>query len=1129
MKTKKMLKIISIIIVIIIIFFMIMMNKKESTILKKQAQLPNSATMQTQQTEDIYDVILFFGQSNMAGFMSIGIEERYNLTDSNTVKEYSSRTGIDEDIINRSWVTSYTVPLVEPNTVFEYHTLDNSLYDLSDLNEDGYIADGATIEPKKYNGEGLYYDYINNKFFGMWSTGRPSWIKENSYTFSNAYGTNMMNEFAKYYYEKTGHKVVCVNTAQGGQAIANFTPGTIIQDAAGTNIKLYDAMSNKYLNAIKYLQDHNMKIGNKSFVMFQGENEAGHNSSSIISTYKSNFQKIKNQLKQDLGINQGAIVLTGHYPGLYEGVSYAEGVKSIHEAQTQLINENEDIILGSDFPYKHYVPGEEDYNNTELYDYKANMGGVDYDTALENAKLVVGSKYDDNLFHFTSAALSQIGKETAINMYNSMIANIAETTVTLNQNSYIYDGTEKQPEVVVKDGDTTLTKGVDYTISYTNNINAGTAKVIITGKGIYTGSKEISFEIKKAQIEAKISGYTGIYDGTNHGISIEVIKPEEGATIKYGTEEGNYTQTVSPTYTEPGRYTIYYEITAQNYETKTGREQIEISLKTIENANVTLENTEYIYDGTEKQPEVIVKDKDTTLTKGVDYTISYTNNINAGTAKVIITGKGVYTGSKEISFEIKKAQIEAKISGYTGIYDGTNHGISIEVIKPEEGATIKYGTEEGNYTQTVSPTYTEPGRYTIYYEITAENYETKTGSEQIKISLKTIENAKVTLENTEYIYDGTEKQPEVVVKDEDTILTKGVDYTISYTNNINAGTAKVIIAGKGIYTGSKEITFEIEKAQIEAKISGYTGTYDGINHGISIEVIKPEEGATIKYGTEEGNCTQTISPTYTDPGTYTIYYEITAENYETKTGNAQIQIKEKQEEIKPIIEINVNEYTGIYDGTNHGISIEVIKPAEGATIKYATEDGNYILTQTPMYKNAGTYTIYYEITAKGYETKTGSAQIKINKKDISQIKVNLKTTSYIYDGEEKQPEVEVNDGNTILMKDMDYTLKYSNNINIGTATVTIEGKRNYTGIITKEFEIREKKETQKPNEDNITSPTEEDEIDNNKNPEESQKDNSIATGIIPKAGIKKSSIIIGIVITIGISIVCFIKYKKWNI
>src|SRR5699024_2797727 len=133
----------------------------------------------------------------------------------------------------------------------------------------------------------------------------------------------------------------------------------------------------------------------------------------------------------------------------------------------------------------------------ELYDYKANMGGVDYDTALENAKLVVGSKNDDNLFHFTSAALSQIGKETAINMYNSMIANIAETTVTLNQNSYIYDGTEKQPEVVVKDGDTTLIKGVDYTISYIDNINAGTAKVIIAGKGIYTGSKEITFEIEK--------------------------------------------------------------------------------------------------------------------------------------------------------------------------------------------------------------------------------------------------------------------------------------------------------------------------------------------------------------------------------------------------------------------------------------------------------------------------------------------------------------------------------------------------------------------------------------------------------------------------------------------------------
>ena len=182
-----------------------------------------------------------------------------------------------------------------------------------------------------------------------------------------------------------------------------------------------------------------------------------------------------------------------------------------------------------------------------------------------------------------------------------------------------------------------------------------------------------------------------------------------------------------------------------------------------------------------------------------------------------------------------------------------------------------------------------------------------------------------------------------------------------------------------------------------------------------------------------------------------------------------------------------------------------------------------------MYKNAGTYIIYYEITAKGYETKTGSTQIKINKKDISQIKVDLKTTSYIYDGEEKTPEIEVSDGNTILTKDLDYTLRYTNNINIGTATVTIEGKRNYTGIITKEFEIREKEEIQNPNEDNMTPSNEENKIDNNKNPGESQKDNSIATGIIPKTGIKKSFIMIGIGIAIVISVSCFIKYKKWNI
>ena len=52
-------------------------------------------------------------------------------------------------------------------------------------------------------------------------------------------------------------------------------------------------------------------------------------------------------------------------------------------------------------------------------------------------------------------------------------------TVTLSQDSYVYDGTAKQPTVTVKDGETTI-PAAEYTVTYSNNTNAGTATVTVT-------------------------------------------------------------------------------------------------------------------------------------------------------------------------------------------------------------------------------------------------------------------------------------------------------------------------------------------------------------------------------------------------------------------------------------------------------------------------------------------------------------------------------------------------------------------------------------------------------------------------------------------------------------------------
>lgn len=75
---------------------------------------------------------------------------------------------------------------------------------------------------------------------------------------------------------------------------------------------------------------------------------------------------------------------------------------------------------------------------------------------------------------------------------------ISSCTVTLSTTSYTYNGKAKKPSATVSNGTVTLTSGTDYTVSYSNNTNAGTATVTITGKGNYSGTKDVTFTINKA-------------------------------------------------------------------------------------------------------------------------------------------------------------------------------------------------------------------------------------------------------------------------------------------------------------------------------------------------------------------------------------------------------------------------------------------------------------------------------------------------------------------------------------------------------------------------------------------------------------------------------------------------------
>lgn len=109
---------------------------------------------------------------------------------------------------------------------------------------------------------------------------------------------------------------------------------------------------------------------------------------------------------------------------------------------------------------------------------------------------------------------------------------------------------------------------------------------------------------------------------------------------------------------------------------------------------------------------------------------------------------------------------------------------------------------------------------------------------------------------------------------------------------VAAGTATITCTatnGTDDTADDKSATCKVTVAlkTMTASAEGYSGTYDGKSHGITVTA---PEGATVKYGTASGNCDKTASPTYTDAGTYTVYYEVTQTGYTPVTGSAEVKI-----------------------------------------------------------------------------------------------------------------------------------------------------------------------------------------------------------------------------------------------
>ena len=701
-----------------------------------------------------------------------------------------------------------------------------------------------------------------------------------------------------------------------------------------------------------------------------------------------------------------------------------------------------------------------EYSYQEVFEYNGSPVHPTVTASINGKKLVEGRDYtivrygNDNMITPSGyTAFIEIGPGTGSNFKGSNYLDylivgkdISKATVTGINSSYTYSGSAFKPVPVVTLDGKVLTSGTDYTVTYGTNtsVGTGTGKVTITGNGIYGGSVSKTFNITAIDISgATVSGVNTSYTYTGSALKPVPVVTLNSKTLVAGTD---YTVTYD-TNTSVGTGNGKVTITGKGNYRGTVSKSFDITAINLSSATVSGVSTSYAYTGSAYKPAPVVTLDGKTLVAGTDYTVSYTNNTNAGTATVVITGKGTYGGTINKSFTITAKSLSgATVSGV-----GTSYTYSGSAYKPAVtsvvlgGKTLVSGTD---YTVTYG-TNTNAGTGTV--TVTGKGNYSGTVKKSFTITAKSLSGATVNGVGSSYTYTGSAIKPSVssVVLGGKT-LVNGTDYTISYGVNTSIGTSGTItITGKGNYTGTASKTFSITAQSISgATINGigasYTYTGSAITPSVSSVVLG---GKTLVNGTD-----YTVSyKNNTGVGTATV--TITGKGIYSGTASKTFSITAKSLSGATINGI-VASYTYTGSAINPSVSSVVLG---GKTLVNGTD---YTVSYGAN-TNVGTGTVI--ITGKGNYTGTVSKSFNIVKPaatttSISGATIGNLNASYTYTGSAIAPTVTVTLNGKTLAMGTDYFVTYSGNTNVSSngAKVTITGNGNYSGTISKTFSITAK-------------------------------------------------------------------------
>ena len=497
-----------------------------------------------------------------------------------------------------------------------------------------------------------------------------------------------------------------------------------------------------------------------------------------------------------------------------------------------------------------------------------------------------------------------VGEIGTLTVTDQSIEDSKKITVgTLGNVVYNGKNQKQEPAVTTKDGKTTLVKGTDYTLSYSKDTkNVGEVTVTVTGKGNYSGTVQIKYQITKAPLTVETQSDSKVYDG----------KPLTApGTVKGFVEGENAELQVTGTQTAVGSSKNTYKIVwtettkADNYQVSETVGTLTVTDQSIDpGTDPEKPNPDYtgakvnspsdeVYDGKEHKWIPTVTDKaDKKLKAGTDYTVEYskTDFTNVGTIEVTITGIGNYSGTVKRSYKVTPKEYTVTTESATKTYSGTALTAGGKVEGIVSGETVEF---------TTTGSQTEVGTSKNTYEFVwksakATNYTlAKESIGTLTVKAKSIvpdgpdtpdeKKTGITVsEPSDSKYDGKEHKEVLTVTDTKTgkELVAGTDYSVTYSSDlVNAGTVTMKVAGLGNYSGSFTKTYKITKRSVTLTSATVSKVYDGsalTNSSITVSGDGFVEGEGASY---EVTGSQTVVGNSANSFEYKLNENTLASNY----------------------------------------------------------------------------------------------------------------------------------------------------------------------------------------------------------------------------------------------------------